>query len=114
VVLYGYETWSLIVGEEHRLTVFEKLVLRRIFGEKGQELTMLTTRHLLSSKVGTNFADMRRSLGLYSLLADSGHRVYSFSLVYSNRRIGVVTYIKEGDFLIFFMIKEQNYYLSIT
>jgi hypothetical protein len=34
VVLYGYETWSLILGEEHRLRVFEKRVLRRIFGPK--------------------------------------------------------------------------------
>jgi hypothetical protein len=32
VVLYGYETWSLTLGEEYRLTVFENRVLRRIFG----------------------------------------------------------------------------------
>jgi hypothetical protein len=31
VVLYGYETWSLIVREEHKLRVFENRVLRRIF-----------------------------------------------------------------------------------
>jgi len=32
VVLYGCETWSLILREEHRLRVFENRVLRRIFG----------------------------------------------------------------------------------
>jgi hypothetical protein len=32
VVLYGCETWSLTVREEHRLRVFENRVLRRIFG----------------------------------------------------------------------------------
>jgi hypothetical protein len=34
VVLYGYETWSLILREERRLRVFENRVLRRIFGPK--------------------------------------------------------------------------------
>jgi hypothetical protein len=34
VVLYGLETWSLTLREEHRLRVFEKRVLRRIFGPK--------------------------------------------------------------------------------
>jgi hypothetical protein len=37
VVLYGCETWSLILGEEHRLRVFENRVLRRIFGPKREE-----------------------------------------------------------------------------
>jgi hypothetical protein len=32
VVLYGCETWSLRVWEEHKLKVFENRVLRRIFG----------------------------------------------------------------------------------
>jgi hypothetical protein len=34
VVLYGCETWSLTVREEHKLRVFENKVLRRIFGPK--------------------------------------------------------------------------------
>ena len=41
VVLYGFESWSLTLTEERRLTVSENSVLRRIFGkmtdgEKGQ------------------------------------------------------------------------------
>jgi hypothetical protein len=38
VVLYGRETWSLTLREEHRLRVFENWVLRRIFGPKGDEV----------------------------------------------------------------------------
>jgi hypothetical protein len=38
VVLYGYETWSLTLREEHRLGVFENRVLRRIFGPKRDEV----------------------------------------------------------------------------
>jgi hypothetical protein len=38
-VLYGCETWSLILREEHRLGVFENRVLRRIFGPKRNEET---------------------------------------------------------------------------
>jgi hypothetical protein len=34
VVLYGCDTWSLTLREEHRLRVFENRVLRRIFGPK--------------------------------------------------------------------------------
>jgi hypothetical protein len=39
VVLYGFETWSLTLREEHRLRVFENRVLRRIFGPKRDEVT---------------------------------------------------------------------------
>jgi hypothetical protein len=38
-VLYGCETWSLTMGEEQRLTVFENRVLRRIFSSKRDEAT---------------------------------------------------------------------------
>jgi hypothetical protein len=39
VVLYGCETWSLILREEHKLRVFENRVLRRILGSKRDEVT---------------------------------------------------------------------------
>jgi hypothetical protein len=41
VILYGCETWSLILKKEHRMgrEVFENRVLRRIFGPKRDEVT---------------------------------------------------------------------------
>jgi hypothetical protein len=39
VVLYWCETWSLTFRDEHRLRVFEKKVLRKIFGRKRDEVT---------------------------------------------------------------------------
>jgi hypothetical protein len=42
VVLYGYETWSQTLREEHRLRVFENRALRRIFGLNKDEVTAST------------------------------------------------------------------------
>ena len=39
VVLYGCETWSLTLREEHRLRVFENRALRGIFGPKRDGVT---------------------------------------------------------------------------
>jgi hypothetical protein len=39
VVLYGCETWSLTLREEHRLRMFENRVLKRKFGRKKDEVT---------------------------------------------------------------------------
>ena len=39
VVFYGYETWSLTLREERRLSVFENRVLGRIFGPERDEGT---------------------------------------------------------------------------
>jgi hypothetical protein len=39
VGLYGCETLSFTLREEHRLRVFENRVLRRIFGPKRDEVT---------------------------------------------------------------------------
>jgi hypothetical protein len=38
VVLYGCETWSFTLREEHRLGMFENRVLRRIFGPERDEV----------------------------------------------------------------------------
>jgi hypothetical protein len=38
IVLYGCETWSLVLREECRRRVFENKVLRRIFGPKRDEI----------------------------------------------------------------------------
>jgi hypothetical protein len=37
--VYGYETWSLTLREEHRLRLFENRVLKRIIGPKRDEVT---------------------------------------------------------------------------
>jgi hypothetical protein len=37
VVLYGCESWSHTLREEHRLRIFENSVLRKIFGPKREE-----------------------------------------------------------------------------
>ena len=38
-VLYGCDTWSVTLREDHRLKVFENKVLRKIFGAKKDEIT---------------------------------------------------------------------------
>jgi hypothetical protein len=38
LALYGCETWTLMLKEEHRLRVFENRVLRRMFGLNRGEL----------------------------------------------------------------------------
>jgi hypothetical protein len=39
VALYGCETWSVTLREEHRLRVFENSVLRGIFGSQRDGVT---------------------------------------------------------------------------
>ncbi|KAJ4444158.1 hypothetical protein ANN_05947 [Periplaneta americana] len=39
IVLYGCETWTLTLREEHRLRVFENKVRRKIFGAKRDDVT---------------------------------------------------------------------------
>jgi hypothetical protein len=58
VVLYAFETWSLTLREEHRLRVFENRVLRRILGQKRDEVTggcrKLLTELVLFGKYNLN------------------------------------------------------------
>jgi hypothetical protein len=39
VVLYGREIWSLTIRKEYRLRVFERRVLRNIFGYRKKDVT---------------------------------------------------------------------------
>jgi hypothetical protein len=50
VVLYGCETWSLILREEHRLRVFENREQRRVFGPKRDEVTGDWTKLLVRNE----------------------------------------------------------------
>jgi hypothetical protein len=38
VVLYGFETWSLTLTDEHGLRVFENRALKSVFGPKREEV----------------------------------------------------------------------------
>jgi len=38
VILYGYETCSLTLREEHGLRIFEKRLMRSVFGFKREEV----------------------------------------------------------------------------
>jgi hypothetical protein len=51
--LYGCETWSLTLREEHRLKVFENRVLNRIFGPKRDE-TVEDWKKFLNFYTSTN------------------------------------------------------------
>jgi len=55
VVLYGCETWSLILREEKKLRLFENRVLRRIFGPTSDEV-MGEWRRLHNEKLNDLYA----------------------------------------------------------
>jgi len=52
-VFYGCGTWSLTLGEERRLRVFENRVLRRIFGPKRDEVTREWKNYVMSLMICT-------------------------------------------------------------
>jgi len=49
VVLYGCETWTLILEEEHTMRVSEKRVLKRIFWPKRDKVTYLVINVISST-----------------------------------------------------------------
>ena len=55
-VLYGCETWSPTVSEEHKLRVFGNRVLRKIYGPMGEwgRQHNETLYDLYSPKIGTS------------------------------------------------------------
>jgi hypothetical protein len=65
VVLYGCETWSPTLREEHRLRVCENRVLRKIFGPKGDVVTgqwrRLHNEELYDLYFSLNITRMRKS-----------------------------------------------------
>ena len=68
VVLYGCETWSPTLREEHRLRVFQSRVLRRIFGPKRDGVTgewrKLHNEELNSLYSSPNIVRLMKSLSI--------------------------------------------------
>jgi hypothetical protein len=73
VVLYGCETLSVMLREEHRLRVFENRVLRRIFGPKRDEVTGEWSK--LHSEELHNLYSSPMSLGKSRRMRWAGHVV---------------------------------------
>jgi hypothetical protein len=51
VVLHGYETWSVILREEHRLTLFKNWVVKKIPGAKREEGHETGENYILGSLI---------------------------------------------------------------
>jgi hypothetical protein len=70
VVLYGSETWSLILREKHAPKEFKNMVLRRIFGPKRDEVTG-EQRKLHSEEIRNLYLSVKMYLFICSLFYDA-------------------------------------------
>jgi hypothetical protein len=70
--LYGCETWSLTLKEEHRLKVFENRMLRRIFGPK-REAVIGGRRKLLSGQFYNFYSSLNVIRKIKSMMIWAGH-----------------------------------------
>jgi hypothetical protein len=90
VVLYGRETWSLALREEHRLRVFENMVLRRIFGLKRDEIIAgwrkLHNEELLNSYFSPNIIRIIKSMRmrLAGHVARTGEKTNAYKMLVEN------------------------------
>jgi hypothetical protein len=68
VVLYGYETWFLVLKEENRMRIFANRVLRKIFGTKKDEVAgdwrRLRNEELHDVYSSPNIFRMSKSIGM--------------------------------------------------
>jgi hypothetical protein len=94
VVLYGCETWSLTLREEHRLRVFENRVLKMIFGPKRDEVTGEWRKlhneelhHLYSSPSTIRIMKARR-MRLAGHVARMGDKRNAYRLLVGKRPLG--------------------------
>jgi hypothetical protein len=90
MVLYGCETCSLTLREEHRLRAFENRMLRRIFGPKRDEVTgrwRKLLRDLYSSPSIIRMIKSRR-MKLAGNVARIGEKRNAHSLLVGKRPLG--------------------------
>jgi hypothetical protein len=76
VILYGCETWSLTLMEEHRLIAFEKRMLRGIFWPKRDEVIGGWRKCVLLAKYNQNDQIQEDGVGRSSSMSGETRNAY--------------------------------------